>query len=65
MTGIDVKIWMMTNGIKAREIADQRDCSESLVSRFLNGKKTSQPLVDLLIEKGCPKKYFKNGKLAA
>jgi hypothetical protein len=65
MTGIDVKIWMMTKGIKARDIADQYDCDESFVSRFLTGKKTSKALANHLIRKGCPKKYFKNGKVAA
>ncbi len=64
MTGFDVKIWMMQSGIKATDIAENHGCDDSLVSRFLKGKKTSQPLVDLFINKGCPEEYFKNGKVA-
>ncbi len=64
MTGLDVKYWMMQNEIKARRIAKERNCSESFVSKFLKGIKTSQPLVDYLTDAGCPENLFENGKIA-
>jgi len=65
MTGIKVKIWMMTQPVKARRIAKGYGCSESFISKFLKGEKPSQGLVDYLIKEGCPKEHFKNGKVAA
>lgn len=65
MTGLEVKIWMMGNRIKATQVAKSNKCSDSMVSQFLKGDKTSQKLVDYLINKGCPKGYFKNGKVDA
>ena len=63
MTGINVKIWMWHRTVKAREIAEGYGCSESFVSRFLKGKRQSQGLVDYLVNEGCPKEHFKNGKV--
>jgi len=65
MTGLDVRIWMMSNSIKAKDIAKEYGCTKSFVSKFLKGNKTSKDLADYLIKAGCPSKYFKGGKLAA
>lgn len=65
MTGINVRIWMMQQQIKANKIAQDYGCTASFVSKFLKGEKRSKGLVDYLIEEGCPEKNFKNGKVAA
>ncbi len=65
MTGLNVKIWMMKKPLTATEIAEGYGSSASFVSQFLRGNKTSQKLVDFLTDEGCPKKHFKNGKVAA
>lgn len=65
MTGIQVKIWMMGIPIKARDIAKEYGCSDVFVSEFLKGNRTSKDFVTFLIDKGCPEKNFKNGKVAA
>lgn len=65
MIGIDVKIWMMKQPLKARDIAKGYGCDDGFVSHFLVGRKTSKGLAEYLIKKGCPQKYFKNGRVAA
>ncbi len=55
---------MMTKSIKSREIANAYGCSDSFVSKFLNGEKPSRGLVDYLVREGCPEAYFKNGKVS-
>ena len=65
MNGIDVKIWMMKQPLKARDIAKGYGCDDGFVSNFLRGRKTSHGLADYLIELGCPQKYFKGGRVAA
>lgn len=62
---IDIKIWMLKTGVRARQIAREYGCSDAFVSAFLDGLATSNPLADFLIQKGCPKKNFKNGRVAA
>lgn len=64
MNGLKVRIWMMTKSIKSREIANAYGCSDSFVSKFLNGEKPSRGLVDYLVREGCPEAYFKNGKVS-
>ena len=65
MTVTEVKIWLLRRGIRPDEIMKEYGCNRSFVCGFVNGHRTSQPMVDYLITKGCPKKYFKNGRAAA
>lgn len=65
MIGLDVKIWMLTEQIKAREIAKSYGCSDAFLSQFLKGVRTSEGVTKILIKKGCPKKFFKNNRIAA
>jgi len=62
---ITVKVWMAMADINARGLAQKYKKSEQFVGRFLKGKATSEPLANFLINKGCPKENFKNGKIAA
>ncbi len=59
-----VKIWMMTVGLKNKDIARDYGVSNSFVCRFLKGKGVSRGLAAWLINKGCPMKYFTAGKIA-
>ena len=60
-----IKIWMFVKGLNARSIADKYGSTEQFVGQFLKGRKTSKGLVGFFIDKGCPKIYFKNGRVAA
>lgn len=60
----NIKIWMITTGLNAALIAEERKCSEAFISLFLRRKRTSQKLVDYLTGKGCPSNLFKDGKVA-
>jgi len=65
MSVTEVKIWLMRKRITPEKIMDEYGCKRSMVSQFVNGKRTSKDLAEFLIQKGCPKKYFKNGRVAA
>lgn len=59
-----IKIWMVTQGINAREISKMYGRSEQFISLFLNRKKASRRLVKYLVQEGCPREYFEGGKVA-
>lgn len=65
MKATEVKVWMVKQALKQRDIAKGYGCSDMLVSHFVRGERTSKKLADYFINKGCPKKYFKNGRVAA
>ncbi|MCK5097441.1 MAG: hypothetical protein KAR45_05025 [Desulfobacteraceae bacterium] len=60
-----IKIWMITNDIRARDIAKDYGCSDMFVSDFLRQRRTSNKMAQYLIDKGFPKENFKNGRVAA
>jgi predicted transcriptional regulator len=60
---LDVKIWMMNKGINNRQVARSYGCSEPPVSLFIRGKRTSKGLQKHMISMGCPKEYFKDGRV--
>jgi predicted transcriptional regulator len=60
---LDVKIWMMMKGISNRQVARSYGCSDPPVSLFLKGKRTSKGLQKHMISLGCPRKYFKDGRV--
>jgi predicted XRE-type DNA-binding protein len=62
---LEVKFWLIRQDIEQKVIAKEYGCSEFFVSAFVRGERTSKDLAELLINKGCPKKYFKNGRVAA
>lgn len=61
--GLDVKVWMMRHGLTGRDIAQGYGCVDMVVSNFIRGKRTSKGLAAYFINKGCPEKYFKNGRV--
>ena len=63
--GLDVRIWMLRNNIQSLDIVNGYGCDKAMVSRFINGERTSKGLAEYFINKGCPEKYFKNGRVAA
>jgi len=62
---LDIKIWMMKQGINNRQVARGYGCSEPPVSLFLQGKRTSKGLQAHMIKLGCPREFFNNGRVAA
>ena len=60
-----VKVWMMKNGVQNLDIEKSYGCDKAMVSKFLKGERTSKGLTNHMIKIGCPKKLFKNGRVAA
>ena len=65
MTGANVRIWMIQTGIRPSDISIGHGCKPSFITNFLKGKRASQPLVNYLVEKGCPKENFEGGKIVS
>jgi len=63
--GLKVRIWMLKNGIQGLDIVKSYGCDKAMVSRFLKGERTSKGLADHMVKRGCPHKYFKNGRVVA
>jgi hypothetical protein len=61
---LDIKIWMMRKGINNRQVARAYGCSEPMACLFLRGKRRSLGLQAHMIKLGCPREYFKNGRVA-
>jgi len=62
--GLNIRIWMMMNGITSRKIAKGYGCAYPIISKFLSKAMTSRGLAEYFIEQGCPAEYFKDGKVA-
>ena len=65
MAVTEVKIWLLRRGITPDEIMKEYGCKRSFVSEYVNGHRTSEPMAAYLIQKGCPRKHFKNGRVIA
>lgn len=65
VNGLDVKIWLLKQGLEQKAIAKEYGCSDFFVSAFVRGQRVSNGLAEYFINKGCPEKYFKNGRVAA
>jgi len=64
MRGANVKIWMLKNDVKGIDIAKDYGCDATMVSRFVRGERVSSGLTEHMIQLGCPRKYFKNNRVA-
>lgn len=62
---LKVRVWMLEEGVSGREIATEYGCTRGAVSLFIQGKRTSKGLAKQMIKLGCPREYFKNGRVAA
>ena len=51
--GLDVKIWMLRNGLTIRKICRGYGCNDAVVFLLINGKRTSRGIVKYLISLGC------------
>jgi len=65
MKVIEVVAWLDENQLTRRKFANEYKVTEQFVGQFVKGRKTSKGLTDYFISKGCPKKYFKKGRVAA
>jgi len=63
MNGKQVKIWLLEKCLRQRDLIKEAGVKEPVLSQFINGKKTSRPLMRFFIEKGCPEEYFENGRV--
>lgn len=56
--GDKIRIWMIANSIRPKEIALDLQVDRSAISHFLNGKLTSQRLREHFAARGCPEKLL-------
>jgi len=59
LTPTDIKVLLLKNGIKQKELAEKLGGTESYVSQIINGKRVAKKYRDKLLEliqKGLPKK---------
>ena len=61
--GVDVKIWLLKQGLQQKHFAKAHGCSDMFVSYFIRGERRSKQLEALFINRGCPKEYFKDGRV--
>ena len=61
--GIEIRIFMIRQGIKNKNIASELKIEPSAVSRFINGELTSSKLKNYFISKGCSSSFFYGGKV--
>lgn len=63
-SAIEIRVWMLRSNMNRRKIAKAYKVTEQFVGQFLNRERTSKGMVEFFIKRGCPEKYFKNGKVA-
>ena len=59
---VDIRIWMIRNGLRAVDVAAEIGIHQSVLSHWLAGNKTSRTIEDYFRSKGCPEEYIKPGK---
>ncbi len=62
---IEIKIWMLRNGLTGRKLAKGYGCKPPVLSDFVKGGRASKGLANYFIKQGCPAEYFKDGRVAA
>jgi hypothetical protein len=63
MNSIEIKVWLLRNGIEMKAIAANIGLSPTLVSLVINNYRWNQMIADELARLGCPKKHL-NGDTA-
>jgi len=63
MKGLKVRIWMLEKELSSRDVGKAYGCSYPVISKFLAGLVTSKGLVEHFVKRGCPREYFKNGRV--
>jgi hypothetical protein len=61
---IEVKVWMVRNGLNMSRVARMYGCGRAMVHQLIQGQKTSKGLVDFMVNLGCPAEYFDGGRIA-
>lgn len=62
MNALEIKIWMVRNGIRQTEIAQDLKVSENLVWLTVNGRERNSRVIQWLREYGCPEDSLKSSK---
>ncbi len=52
--GLEIKIWMMRNGIQRKDIENETGLNGSNVTRTINGERNCRAVLRYLLNKGCP-----------
>jgi hypothetical protein len=63
-TTINIKVWMVRNGLSVSRIAKEYGCTWAMVYQLIRGQKTSKGLVDFMVNLGCPAECFDGGRIA-
>lgn len=62
---IDVRIWMLRNDVSVVQVARDLDVYPSIVSRWLDGKKSSARVKKWFLDHGCPEEIVMPREKAA
>jgi len=60
--GTEVKVFMLRNGIRNKNVAKELKIHPCAVSRFLDGQFASKKITKYFLGKGCPINHLKNYK---
>ena len=55
---IEIKKWMLDQGLTQVEIAKELGVSKSLVNKCISGSRKNPDVITALVERGCPEKYL-------
>lgn len=55
---IQIKAWMVLNGISQADIGRELGIPRQNVCAFIKGNRESRKVLGYLIEKGCPREYL-------
>ncbi|WP_028574328.1 hypothetical protein [Desulfonatronovibrio hydrogenovorans] len=65
MRRLDVRIWMLRNDVSVAQVARDLDVYPSIVSRWLDGKKSSSRVERWFLDHGCPARVIERREQAA
>lgn len=52
--GLEIRIWMMREGITQLDIVAKTKIAKSNVSRTISGERNCRAVLEYLLQKGCP-----------
>lgn len=54
MNSVEIRVWMLRNGITSRGISEELNVSKNAVNSFIAGNMTSNNMRHYFVKKGCP-----------
>jgi len=55
---INIKVWLIRNGIKQNQIAREAGVSPPTVNFIVHGKSNNKAVIETFVKHGCPREYF-------